>query len=192
MSNYDHDGGFGGSQRAQMRESVGAAPSQGPTPEAEGWRSLSVCAVAAENASVAEYICQLERQRDALRAELRAATLAANDERTNNTMTLPEVITAWSSGGTAGWSRPPELQMALGGHSVGVFKDENADLREQLAEARRKALELAAVTAWSAGMDAHNKELGLPADAREVGSSCARAIRALIDQPADQPKGEPK
>ncbi len=43
------------------------------------------------------------------------------------------------------------------------------------AEAEREAC---AVAAWMAGIDAHNKALGMPCDAREVGSSCAIAIRA--------------
>ena len=44
---------------------------------------------------------------------------------------------------------------------------------------RSKIIEEAAVAAWSAGMDAHNKALGLPTDAREVGSQAAQRIRAL-------------
>ena len=38
--------------------------------------------------------------------------------------------------------------------------------------------EACAVTAWSAGMDAHNAVRGLPCDARDVGSKAAAAIRA--------------
>ena len=44
-----------------------------------------------------------------------------------------------------------------------------------IAAAEREAC---AVTAWSAGMDCHNKALGLPCDARNVGSLAASAIRA--------------
>ena len=44
-----------------------------------------------------------------------------------------------------------------------------------VADAEREAC---AVTAWSAGMDCHNKALGLPCDARNVGSLAASAIRA--------------
>lgn len=38
--------------------------------------------------------------------------------------------------------------------------------------------EVCAITAWSAGMDAHNAARGLPCDAREVGSKAAQAIRS--------------
>lgn len=38
--------------------------------------------------------------------------------------------------------------------------------------------EACAITAWSAGMDAHNEAQGLPCDARNVGSKAAKAIRA--------------
>ena len=38
--------------------------------------------------------------------------------------------------------------------------------------------EACAITAWSAGMDAHNAARGIPCDAREVGSKAAQAIRA--------------
>lgn len=41
--------------------------------------------------------------------------------------------------------------------------------------------ERCAVAAWSAGMDAHNKVNGRPTDARNVGATCAAAIRALKD-----------
>ena len=39
--------------------------------------------------------------------------------------------------------------------------------------------ERCAVAAWNAGMDCHTKALGMPCDAREVGSSAAEAIRTL-------------
>ena len=38
--------------------------------------------------------------------------------------------------------------------------------------------ESCAITAWSAGMDAHNAARGLPCDARDIGSKAASAIRA--------------
>lgn len=41
--------------------------------------------------------------------------------------------------------------------------------------------EACAITAWSAGMDAHNAARGLPCDARDVGSKAAKAIRARDD-----------
>lgn len=44
-----------------------------------------------------------------------------------------------------------------------------------VAAAEREAC---AITAWSAGMDAHNAARGIPCDAREVGSKAAQAIRA--------------
>lgn len=37
--------------------------------------------------------------------------------------------------------------------------------------------EACAVAAWMAGMDAHSKSLGMPCDARGVGSAGANAIR---------------
>ena len=43
-----------------------------------------------------------------------------------------------------------------------------------VAAAEREAC---AITAWSAGMDAHNAARGLPCDARDVGSKAASAIR---------------
>lgn len=46
---------------------------------------------------------------------------------------------------------------------------------ELVAAAEREAC---AITAWSAGMDAHNAARGLPCDARDVGSKAASAIRA--------------
>lgn len=42
-----------------------------------------------------------------------------------------------------------------------------------------RAVEACAIAAWVAGMDAHNKALGLPCDAREVGAAAASAIRML-------------
>lgn len=45
----------------------------------------------------------------------------------------------------------------------------------------RQALERAAVCAWSTGMDEYAGTLGL-SDARETGSKCATAIRAMIEE----------
>lgn len=45
----------------------------------------------------------------------------------------------------------------------------------------REALERAAVCAWSTGMDEYAGTLGL-SDARETGSKCATAIRAMIEE----------
>ena len=45
----------------------------------------------------------------------------------------------------------------------------------------REALERAAVCAWSTGMDEYTGTLGL-SDARETGSKCATAIRAMIEE----------
>ena len=39
--------------------------------------------------------------------------------------------------------------------------------------------ERCAFAAWAAGMDYHNKTLGMPADARDVGSAAADAIRNI-------------
>jgi hypothetical protein len=48
------------------------------------------------------------------------------------------------------------------------------DWGERVAAAER---ERCAVVAWSAGMDRHTQVLGMPTDARDVGSACAAAIR---------------
>lgn len=48
-----------------------------------------------------------------------------------------------------------------------------------VAAAEREAC---AITAWSIGMDLHNKQF----DSREVGAHCAAAIRARGDQCQDQ------
>lgn len=45
----------------------------------------------------------------------------------------------------------------------------------------RQALERAAVCAWSTGMDEYAGTLGL-SDARETGSKCATAIRAITKE----------
>lgn len=68
---------------------------------------------------------------------------------------------------------------AINPHSYGRDPDDALDLcdvcywRAMVARER----EACAVTAWFAGMDYHERALGLPCDAREVGSSCANAIR---------------
>lgn len=49
---------------------------------------------------------------------------------------------------------------------------------DDLEQARREEREACAIAAWSAGMEYHNRVLGMPADAREVGSAGAAAIRA--------------
>ena len=48
---------------------------------------------------------------------------------------------------------------------------------------QRAMQERAAVAAWSSGMDQHQKAIGIPLHAREVGSVCARVIRALEVKP---------
>lgn len=55
----------------------------------------------------------------------------------------------------------------------GVFIVNTDDLGRMLAAER----EACAITAWSIGMDLHQKQF----DAREVGASCAAAIRARGD-----------
>jgi len=58
----------------------------------------------------------------------------------------------------------------------GYTADQMREYGEACAKAEREAC---AVAAWLAGMDYHNTTLGLPvADAREVGSKCAKDIRA--------------
>jgi len=49
---------------------------------------------------------------------------------------------------------------------------------------QRAMQERAAVAAWSSGMDQHPKAVGIPLDSREVGSACAKAIRALEVKPS--------
>ena len=49
---------------------------------------------------------------------------------------------------------------------------------------QRAMQERAAVAAWSSGMDQHQKAIGIPLHAREVGSVCARVIRALEVKPS--------
>ena len=49
--------------------------------------------------------------------------------------------------------------------------------------------EACAATAWAIGMDEHNKALGLPVDAREVGSLAARAIRERSNAGSNGPSG---
>ena len=53
--------------------------------------------------------------------------------------------------------------------------------------------EACAATAWAIGMDEHYKALGLPVDAREVGSLAARVIRERSNgevRGASRPAGE--
>jgi hypothetical protein len=53
---------------------------------------------------------------------------------------------------------------------------------ERLLEAHRKQIaEEFAVAAWTVGMNEHNKALGMPCDAREVGSAVARELRRMAE-----------
>lgn len=61
----------------------------------------------------------------------------------------------------------------------------SSEMHQRLAEFKRlidaaaaAEREACAITAWSAGMDAHNAARGLPCDARDIGSKAASAIRA--------------
>lgn len=69
------------------------------------------------------------------------------------------------------------------GQFVKGLEAERDELRERLSDAERKGAEVmreqAAVAAWSCGMDRHAQRRGIPEEAREVGSFCAQAIRAL-------------
>jgi len=56
--------------------------------------------------------------------------------------------------------------------------DTGASLERFAALVAAAEREACAITAWSAGMDAHNAARGLPCDARDVGSKAASAIRA--------------
>ena len=63
-------------------------------------------------------------------------------------------------------------------HSNGSWVDVEQVLTRFAALVAAAEREACAVTAWSAGMDAHNAVRGLPCDARDVGSKAAAAIRA--------------
>lgn len=70
----------------------------------------------------------------------------------------------------------------------GVYMDSSAckawDAWQAAHLAGQRAMqERAAVAAWSSGMDQHQKAIGIPLHAREVGSVCARVIRALEVKP---------
>ena len=67
----------------------------------------------------------------------------------------------------------PEKASGVGNSIVSYY-----DLKRFAALVAAAEREACAVTAWSAGMDCHNKALGLPCDARNVGSLAASAIRA--------------
>lgn len=77
-------------------------------------------------------------------------------------MTTEEIVQAASA---AGFSASEIF------HRVAAFKC----VIDTATAAEREAC---AITAWSAGMDAHNESRGLPCDARDVGSKAANAIRA--------------
>ena len=71
----------------------------------------------------------------------------------------------------------------------GVYTDSSAckawDAWQAAHIAGQRAMqERAAVAAWSSGMDQHQKAVGIPLDSREVGSACAKAIRALEVTPS--------
>ena len=71
----------------------------------------------------------------------------------------------------------------------GVYTDSSAckawDAWQAAHLAGQRAMqERAAVAAWSSGMDQHQKAVGIPLDSREVGSACAKAIRALEVTPS--------
>lgn len=53
-----------------------------------------------------------------------------------------------------------------------------ASMCEKMVAAKREAC---AVAAWSAGMQSHDLNRGMPCDAREVGALAARVIRAQGD-----------
>ena len=61
----------------------------------------------------------------------------------------------------------------------------SSEIHQRIAEFKRlidaaiaAEREACAITAWSAGMDAHNAARGFPCDARDIGSKAASAIRA--------------
>lgn len=56
-------------------------------------------------------------------------------------------------------------------------------ITKKVAASQEEMRERCAVAAWMAGMAYHNRVLGMPTDAREVGSSAASDIRALEVKP---------
>jgi hypothetical protein len=79
------------------------------------------------------------------------------------------------------------IMAANGRQSPGEISDATDELRDlittAIADARREGeeqmRERAAVAAWSSGLDQHNHWRGSPISARDAGSVCAQAIRAL-------------
>ena len=62
------------------------------------------------------------------------------------------------------------------------YLDDHADVAWWAWEASaRVEREACAVTAWTTGMQIHDRHRGMPCDAREVGSLAASAIRARGD-----------
>ena len=49
------------------------------------------------------------------------------------------------------------------------------------ASNRKQVAEEFAIAAWTVGMNEHNKALGMPCDAREVGSAVARELRHMAE-----------
>jgi hypothetical protein len=74
----------------------------------------------------------------------------------------------------------PPYDLADMGRAGGLYNEKTLRAYGELCAAA--VMERAAVIAWMAGMDAHTKTLGMPCDAREVGSACAAAIRAALQE----------
>ena len=81
-------------------------------------------------------------------------------------MTRNDIIKLAREAGMLDFSEPSDSDLLLG------------ELERFVALVAAAEREACAVTAWSVGMDCHNKALGLPCDARNVGSLAAQAIRA--------------
>lgn len=64
-----------------------------------------------------------------------------------------------------------------------AFSRENVEYILQAHELRirKQVLLEAALTAWSIGMSEHNRAIGMPCDAREVGSAVAKELRRKAD-----------
>lgn len=57
------------------------------------------------------------------------------------------------------------------------YADREAAWKWMFEQGQLAEREACAVTAWMTGINEHNKSIGMPCDAREIGSACARNIR---------------
>ena len=69
------------------------------------------------------------------------------------------------------------LDGANGALSAWLERSSEQETRAHIERLIQECREACAIAAWSAGMDEHNRLMGMPSDAREVGSQCAKSIR---------------